>query len=92
MQRDRDSELVGELFARHERELGRFIAQLVRSRQLADDLLQEVSSVLWESFEKYDESRPFRAWAAGIVLLGFVLTVSLISKAILARQRRKLSR
>lgn len=32
----------------------------------ADDLLQEVSSVLWEKFEKYDGSRPFEGWAIGI--------------------------
>ena len=31
----------------------------------ADDLLQEVSGVLWENFGAYDESRPFIAWALG---------------------------
>ena len=35
-------------------------------RHAADDLLQEVSSALWESFSDYDESRPFRPWALGI--------------------------
>jgi RNA polymerase sigma-70 factor, ECF subfamily len=32
----------------------------------ADDLLQEVSGALWESFSEYDESRPFRPWALGV--------------------------
>jgi len=32
----------------------------------ADDLLQEVSSVLWEHFAEYDATRPFRPWAVGI--------------------------
>lgn len=32
----------------------------------SDDLLQEVSRVLWESFGRYDAARPFRAWALGI--------------------------
>lgn len=32
----------------------------------ADDLLQEVSSALWENFSDYDESRPFRPWALGV--------------------------
>jgi RNA polymerase sigma-70 factor (ECF subfamily) len=32
----------------------------------ADDLLQEVSSTLWEHFGEYDPSRPFRPWAVGI--------------------------
>jgi RNA polymerase sigma-70 factor (ECF subfamily) len=35
----------------------------------AEDLLQEVSSVLLESFERYDDARPFRAWAIGIAKL-----------------------
>lgn len=32
----------------------------------AEELLQEVSSVLWEKFEQYDPKRPFRAWALGV--------------------------
>jgi len=35
----------------------------------ADDLLQEVSSVLFEKFPEYDERRPFRPWAIGIARL-----------------------
>lgn len=35
----------------------------------AEDLLQEVSSVLWEKFDRYDEARPFRAWATGVARL-----------------------
>ena len=35
----------------------------------ADDLLQEVSSVLWEKFGQYDRGRPFRHWAMGIARL-----------------------
>ncbi|HLY11968.1 MAG TPA: sigma-70 family RNA polymerase sigma factor [Planctomycetota bacterium] len=32
----------------------------------AEDLLQEVSVALWESFDRYDESKAFHAWALGI--------------------------
>ena len=32
----------------------------------AEDLLQEVSVALWESFDRYDDARPFHAWALGI--------------------------
>ena len=32
----------------------------------AEDLLQEVSVALWESFDRYDDSKPFHAWALGI--------------------------
>jgi len=35
----------------------------------ADDLLQEVSSVLWEKFGQYDQDRAFRPWAMGIARL-----------------------
>jgi RNA polymerase sigma-70 factor (ECF subfamily) len=34
-----------------------------------DDLLQDVSNVLWEKFDRYDETRPFAAWALGIARL-----------------------
>lgn len=39
------------------------------SSQDAEDLLQEVSAVLWEIFDRYDPARPFRAWAVGIAHL-----------------------
>jgi len=32
----------------------------------AEDLLQEVSVALWESFDRYDPTRPFQGWALGI--------------------------
>ena len=35
----------------------------------AEDLLQEVSSVLWEKIDQYDEARPFQHWALGIAQL-----------------------
>ncbi|MDP6637131.1 MAG: sigma-70 family RNA polymerase sigma factor [Phycisphaerae bacterium] len=35
----------------------------------ADELLGEVSSVLWEKFDKYDPERPFQAWALGVARL-----------------------
>lgn len=35
----------------------------------AEDLLQEVSVVLWEKFESFDPLRSFRAWALGVARL-----------------------
>jgi RNA polymerase sigma-70 factor (ECF subfamily) len=49
MGRDRDSRRLEDLFSQHEQELGRFIAQLVHSRQLADDLVQETFLAAWQS-------------------------------------------
>jgi RNA polymerase sigma-70 factor (ECF subfamily) len=63
---DRDSRRVEVLFARHEHELGRFIAQLVHSRQLADDLLQETFLAAWRSRADLDDVREPRAWLYGI--------------------------
>jgi RNA polymerase sigma-70 factor (ECF subfamily) len=31
-----------------------------------EEVFQEVSVILWEEFEKYDEARPFLPWALGI--------------------------
>jgi phosphate transport system permease protein len=53
--------------------------------------LQTIPLSIYELSESPDPADHARAWAAGIVLLGFVLIVSLASKAFLARQRRKLS-
>jgi RNA polymerase sigma-70 factor (ECF subfamily) len=60
----------------HRRFLQKFIAgeRLLRGYLLsatgdfheAEDLLQEISVALWESFDRYDESRSFHAWALGI--------------------------
>lgn len=66
MGRDRDSRRVAELFELHEVELGRFIAQLVHSRQLADDLLQETFLAAWRSRRDLDSVRDPRAWLYGI--------------------------
>jgi RNA polymerase sigma-70 factor (ECF subfamily) len=52
----------------------------------ADDLLQEVSSVLWEKFAHYDPSRPFLPWALGVARLEV-----LKRREALARTRRALS-
>lgn len=35
----------------------------------ADELLQEVSAVLWEKFDRFDQSRSFRPWALGVARL-----------------------
>jgi RNA polymerase sigma-70 factor, ECF subfamily len=66
MGRNCDSQQVEELFAQYERQLGRFIAQLVHSQQLADDLLQETFLAAWRSRADLDHVRDPRAWLYGI--------------------------
>jgi len=60
----------------HQRFLARFVANerlligylLAATGDIheAEDILQEVSVALWESFARYDESLPFGPWALGI--------------------------
>ena len=56
-------------FLTHEGVLKAYLLAASGNAVEADDLLQEVSSVLWERFADYDEARPFRAWALGIARL-----------------------
>ena len=43
-----------------------FICSLIGDRSASDDVLQEVSSVLWRKFEDYEEGTNFNAWALKI--------------------------
>jgi RNA polymerase sigma-70 factor, ECF subfamily len=63
---DCDSRIVETLFARHERELGRFLTQLVHNPQLADDLLQETFLAAWRSRADLEHVHDPRAWLYGI--------------------------
>ena len=55
-------------FLRHQDDLRAFLGSIVRDRSAVDDLFQEVSLVLWQSFGTYDPARPFGAWARGVAL------------------------
>ena len=54
--------------------------------------LQSIPLTIFEDLESPDPADHARAWAAALVLMSFVLVVSLLSKAVLARSRRKLTR
>jgi RNA polymerase sigma-70 factor (ECF subfamily) len=56
------------LFLRHQGDVKAFLGSVVWDRTAADDLFQEVSLALWESYATYDPSRPFGAWARGIAV------------------------
>jgi len=53
-------------FLREQGVLKAYLLAATSDRHAADDLLQEVSSALWENFSEYDESRAFRPWALGV--------------------------
>ena len=64
-----DHRLFLEHFLPAEAVLKAYLLSATGDMRAADDLLQEVSSVLWERFDRYDQSRPFRPWALGIARL-----------------------
>ncbi len=53
-------------FTTHEPAVRAFVRRLVPSRTDADDILQEVSIVLWEKFDEFEQDGDFKAWACGI--------------------------
>ncbi len=54
--------------------------------------LQSLPLTIFQYLESPSPDDHARAWAAALVLMSFVLVISVLSKAVLARQRRKLSR
>lgn len=53
------------LFLESERAVRRTVAALIPARDDAEDVVQETALELWEAFDRYDETRPFTAWACG---------------------------
>ena len=43
-----------------------FVGAIVRDFAARDDVLQEIAVAILESYDHYDASRPFQAWALGI--------------------------
>ena len=56
------------------------------------EALQSIPLTIFQDLEAPDPALHEQAWGAALVLLTFVLVVSVLSKAVLARNRRKLSR
>ena len=58
--------MVEDLFERCERRLGRYLAQMVRDRSLAEDLLQEAFCVALRSGSQLASARNQEAWLFGV--------------------------
>jgi RNA polymerase sigma-70 factor (ECF subfamily) len=54
------------LFLAHQREIRVLVSAAVRDPHARDDLVQQTALILWRTFEKYDRTRPFVAWARGV--------------------------
>ena len=53
-------------FVANERLISGYLLAATGDVHEAEDLLQEVSVALWESFDRYEEGRPFHSWALGV--------------------------
>jgi len=51
------------LFARHERDLYRYVLTLLPSPADAEDVVQEAAASLWQNFASFESDRPFLPWA-----------------------------
>lgn len=54
------------LFLASQGDLRAFIGALVRDPAVREDIFQNVALTLWESFDRFDRTRSFGAWARGI--------------------------
>ena len=54
------------LFMSNRYDIHAFIVSVVRDAAASEDLFQEVSIILWNKFDTYDEGKSFKAWARGI--------------------------
>ena len=61
-----DPEQFLPLFLAAQSDLRAFIGATVRDRALREDVFQEVAMVLWRTFDRFDASRSFGAWARGV--------------------------
>ena len=61
-----DRSLFMKLYVKAQAPLRSYLYSLLGCREEMEEVFQEVSVVLWEEFERYDETRPFLPWALGI--------------------------
>jgi RNA polymerase sigma-70 factor (ECF subfamily) len=65
MDRKRHAQFA-ELFVRNQNRVYRYIVSLIPDRAQAEDLFQQTSLTLWETWERYDAQLDFVRWACGI--------------------------
>jgi RNA polymerase sigma-70 factor (ECF subfamily) len=54
------------IFMSKRHDIQSFIIGMVRNSAAAEDIFQEVSLILWNKFDTYDEKYSFKFWARGI--------------------------
>lgn len=63
---DDQVQLFSRLLVANQRRLYGFILTLVHDRAAADDILQDVSSLLWQKFDKFEPGTDFAAWGMSV--------------------------
>lgn len=59
-------ELFSRLLVVNQRRLYGFILTLVQDRAAAEDVLQDVSSLLWQKFDRFEPGTDFAAWGMAV--------------------------
>jgi RNA polymerase sigma-70 factor, ECF subfamily len=62
----RDGQRFVELLGAHERELFGYIFSLTANWDDSQEVMQRLRIRVWEQFDRYDQERPFGAWARAI--------------------------
>ena len=69
MTKDNDDESVqafSRLLVANQRRIYGFILTLVHDRAAAEDILQDVSALLWQKFDKFERGTDFAAWGMAV--------------------------
>ena len=61
-----DRSLFMRLYVQAQAPLRSYLFSLLGRRDEMEEVFQEVSVVLWEEFQRYDQTRPFLPWALGV--------------------------
>lgn len=63
---DEQVQQFSRLLVANQRRIYGFILTLVQDRAAADDILQDVSSLLWQKFDKFELGTDFAAWGMAV--------------------------
>ena len=66
---DKRQDLFVELYCQHEPHIRSFLRSLLPTNTDVDEVLQEVSVVIWKKFDRFDESTDFMRWVYVIARL-----------------------
>ncbi|MCH2209011.1 MAG: sigma-70 family RNA polymerase sigma factor [Lentisphaerales bacterium] len=66
---DKRQDLFVELYSEHEPQIRSFLRSLLPTNNDVDEVLQEVSVVIWKKFDRFDESTDFMRWVYVIARL-----------------------